>query len=256
MSEAIAVIGHNQPPSAIESAKEAHAELAAYLQDNPVITSPEAAKEAAGWIERTRVSLQAARAARDAETSPLNTALKKIRDFYDLVREKTSSNRGGALQVAYDELKRRVTAYADAVEAARIAEAEALRAQAEAAKARAMEADLFERELIANADAGECADVTGATVEANAAFKEFQKADRSAAVAERGVTVRLSSVMGAKALSMRTTRKLVIADPQKAFAALWPNEKVRAALIAAARDFEDAYAVLPEGIGETFERSL
>lgn len=255
MSE-VATIGHNKPPSVVESAKDALKELSAWLTEHPVILSAEKAKEAGDWIERTRLSLQEARAARDAETSPLNAALKRIREAYNCVREKSGSNRGGALQVAYDELRRRVTAYADAVEAARMAEAARLRAEAQAKEETARQAEMFEQDAIAAVEVGECADVGTAIQDADKAFADYGKADRVAARAERAVPLHIASMMGGKALAMRTVRVLVVNDAVAAVKAMPNNDRIRLAIVQAAKEFEDHMGCLPDGVAESFERSI
>ena len=248
--------GHNHPPGPLESAKEAAAELSAFLKEHPAFQSPGDAKEGAAWIERTRAALKEARDERDSKTKPLNEQVKAIRETYDIVREKTEKNPGGLLERAYNELKRRWTAYSNAVEAARIAELRRLQAEREQAERAAREAEAREADAMAAVDVGVCEDVGDAIVQADAAFKQYEKADRQVAVASRNVPVRVGSIMGGRSLSMRTVEVLVIEDAAAAFEALGPTEKIREAILSSARDFRKAHGELPTGISSTYERSV
>lgn len=241
----------NRPPGPIEGAKEAMTELSAWIREHPVIQSPAEAKDGGAYVERTRIALAEMEEERKVKVDPLNKQLTAINTAYRVVRE--------PLEKLLKELRRRLTDYAAAIEAARIAEAERLRREAEAKERLAREAEAKEQDAIACADVGECADVGGAIEEANASFAQFQKADRAAAIAERNVPVRIGSVMGNKALSMRTTRKLVVLDvvaAAKAVIAIGLTDKIRLAILQSAKDFEDAHGELPEGVIETFERSM
>jgi len=252
-------IGHNKPPAPLDSAKDAMTELSGWLEDHPVIQSPQEAKDGGAYVERTRIALADARAERDAQTSPLNAALKKIRETYEIVREKTQKNTGGTLETAYCELKRRLTNYASAIEAARIAEAERLRQEADAAAAKAREAEQAEQNAIAAADVGECTDVGAAIVEADGAFAQFKKAEKVAVIATRSVPVRIPSIMGGKSLTMHSHRKLVVDNAQnacKAIMAIGLTERIAAAIATDAKLYEEAYGELPAGVTETWERSL
>jgi len=62
--------------------------------------------------------------------------------------------------------------------------------------------------------------------------------------------------MGGKSLSMRTIRKLVVADHVDAVKAIGLTDKIRTAILQSAKDFEEAYGELPPGVTETFERSI
>jgi hypothetical protein len=49
-----AVIGNNNPPNTIDTARGVYAALAAFLKETPVITSHDEAKQAANFIEHRR----------------------------------------------------------------------------------------------------------------------------------------------------------------------------------------------------------
>jgi len=241
-------IGDNRPPGPIQSAQEAGAELSAWLVDRPVIQSPDEAKEGAAWVERTRIALATMEDARKVEVDPLNKRLTEINSKYRPVRD--------ALEKLFKEVRRRLTDYANAVEAARIAELRRLEAEREQAERAAREAEAAEADAKAAVDVGECADVGAAITEADAAFKDYQKADKDAAIAARNVPVRFGSIAGGKRQSMRTTRVLVITDAAAALKAIGVTEKIKTAILQSAKDFEEAHGELPEGVTATHERSF
>ena len=120
----------------------------------------------------------------------------------------------------------------------------------------AREAEAREKEAIEGAAVGEVTDVGGFIVEADAAFNQFQKADRAVAIAERDVPVRISSMMGGRALSMRTTEILLLDDPIKAIRAIGITEKIRDAILSSARDYRKLKGELPKGVSATHERKI
>ena len=240
--------GHNNPPSPIESAKEAMVELGQFAEDTPVIQNFQEAKLAAAFIERTRVALQAMEDERKPQVDPLNAKVEAINKPYRLVRQ--------PLEKLYDLIRARLTKYNNAVEAARLREAQQLRDEAEAKERAAREAEANEAATIAGAEFGECTDVGEAIIEADGAFKDYQKADRSAAIAERNVPVRIASIMGGKALSMRTAEVFIVEDACAAITAMGLSDAARQQLIKDAKRFREATGELPDGVKSTYERSL
>lgn len=242
--------------SEIDRAKEAFEELRDFLKSTPVILQPGEAKLGAGYMERTRVALKAAREERETKTRPFMDRLAAIRTVYDLVREKSKTNEGGLLEKAYTALRDRMTKYADAVEAERIAEATRLREAAAEQERIAREAAATEQDAIDNATVGECTDVGAAIEQADQAFSTFQRADRLAAIAERAVPVRFKSVLGGKSLTSRTTEVLEIEDFAKAIRILGCTDKIRDAILLSAKDFRNEFGELPAGVKATFKRSM
>lgn len=238
----------NQPPGTIDSAKLAMTELSGWLKEHPVIQSPPEAKDGAAFVERTRITIAEMEAERTAKVAPLNKELGEINGAYRLVRD--------PLERALKELRSRLTKYAADLEAARIAEAERLRREAEAKERAAREAEAREREAIDDAAQGVESDVGGAIAEADHSFGDYRKADKAAAIAERNVPVRIGSVMGGRSMSMRTTRKLVVQDAAAAIKVIGLTDDIADAITRAAKKFEDAFGELPAGVVETFERSM
>ena len=242
------IAGNNNPSGPIDSAKEAMTELSAFLKEHPVIQSHDDAKAGGAYVERTRIALGEMKTERTAKVAPLNRKLAAINDAYRTVRE--------PLEKVLKELRRRLTDYTTAIEAARIAEANRLAAERAEAERIAREAEKREQDAIAAVDVGECADAGTAIQEADAAFSDFEKAARAAAIAERGVPVRLGSVMGGRSLSMRTTEALKVEDACAAIKAMGLTSKIEEAILSSARDFRKAHDELPNGVSSTYERSM
>lgn len=239
---------HNNPPSPIDSAKEAMAELSKFAEDNPVIQDFPQAKLYAAYIERTRVALAAMEDERKPQADPLNAKLEAINKPYRIVRQ--------PLEKLYEIVKARLSKYNNAVEAARLKEAQRLREAAEAAERAARAAEAEEAAAIAGAEVGEITDVGGAIIEADGAFKDFRKADRAAATAERNVPVRIASIMGNKSLSMRTSEVFIVEDACAALTAMGCSDDLKRQIIKDAKRYREATGELPDGIRSEFQRSL
>lgn len=240
--------GHNNPPGPLAQGIDATTELNDFLTGHPVITSHDDAKAAGGWLERTRISLKTMEDERVAKVKPFNDELNGINAAYRAVRT--------PLEKLFGELRKRLTDFARAEEAQRAAEAAAAHEEAEAAEAQARAAEAAEADAIADAEVGAEADVGMAVAEADVAFADFQHADRTATRADRESRVRIGSVMGNRALSMRTVEVLVVEDAIKAIKAIGVTDKIRDAILSSARDFRKAYDELPDGVSATQERSL
>lgn len=249
--EQIAAAGHNNPPGPIDGAREAYKALAEFLNSTPAIADADAAKEAKLFLDRTRLTIKDVEAASKAESAPLHEAWKASLAKYKPAIE--------SLSRLLDELSARLTAYARAEEAKRIAEAEAKRLAALEAERLAREAEAKEQEAKENAAAGDCEANAGAAIaEADAAFAAFKKADHQARVAERDASVRIGGGF-TRAIGLRTTKTLVLGDAPKALAALSANgvpEKIRDAILSAARAYHKLNGAWPEGVSEHEERKI
>ena len=237
-------------PSRLDYATEAMEELRSYLKATPVITSQDEAKLGAAVNERTLIALNEARAERETKTRPFRDRLNAIFEAYALVKDK------GTLETARNELRKRLTKYASDIEAARIAEVERLRKEAEEAERIARQAEEAEREAIDDADQGVESDVGGAIEQADQAFSDFRRIDKAAAIAARNVPLRFGSVTGGRSRGMRTTEVLVIDDVAKALRIMGMTDKIRDAILSSARDYRREFDELPAGITATFERSI
>lgn len=243
-------IGHNNPPppTPIERAQEAMQALSDFLNANPVIEGGEQLVLAKQLVERARGAMAEMETERDNRVRPLNTQVASINAEYKAPRN--------TLDKVLAEMKARLTAYAQAEEAKREREAELARIALAQKEHEAREAERLEAEAKANAAVGEVdTGVVQAIETADQKFSEYEHASRFAARAEKGVPVRIGGGAG-KALSMRTEKTLVLDSYGKAIKAIGPNDKIRDAILSAARDFRKLRGVLPEGVSETSERKF
>lgn len=248
-------IGGNLPPGPIDFAQEAMVDLSTFLNETPVIQTPEQAGKGGLFLERMRKTLADVEDERDAKVRPLNKQVADINAEYKAVHNEDSKKPGTADKLL-NELKARLTAYAKAEEDKRIAAAEAARKIAEEAERVAREAEAKEREAIENAKLGECTDTGTATIEADQAFSRFEKANRAAAIAEHSVPVRIASSLGGNAISMRAKETLIIESVNKAIIAMGPTEKIREAILSSARDYRKEHGKLPAGIRAETSRAI
>lgn len=241
-------IGHNNPPSAIDMAREGIKPLAKFLADTPVIQDHDAAKEAKLFLDRVKATIGDLEAAKEAEAKPHHTAWKAALDKFKPATEYVTK-----LQ---NELKARLGAYLKAEEAKRAAEVEAARKAAAEAEAAAREAERIEHEAKQNAAVGEIGvDVADAIEQADAKFAEYQQASRFAAVAERDSRVRVGGGFG-KVASLRTRDVWTLDDPAKALASIGCTDGIRDAILTAARQYQKLIGQVPDGVTVTKEKVL
>ena len=243
-----AQIGHNEPPDDIALAREAMNALSRFLIDTPAIASPAAAHEAnefAGRVERTLKDLDAAR---HVKVDPLNQQVGAINAVYRAIR--------APLEAALGELKTRLTSYVQAEQAKRQAEADRLAREAAEKDAAARAAEAAEREAIANAAVGETTDVGGLIEDADAAFEDYTAAQRAALIAQRDVPVRLRSVLGGRARTLRTSEVLHVTDAHAALDELGILDDIRDAIVKCARAYRKVHGRLPAGVVREEVRSM
>jgi hypothetical protein len=245
-------MGHNQPPSPIDYAREAMADLANFLTETPVIQTPEQAKQGSLFVERSRKTLQDLDDARKNEVSPLNERVKGINEQYRSVRDPMDN--------VLSELRRRLTDYTAREEARRIREAELARQAAADAEMEARRAEEAEREAKANATLGEVTDVAAAIVEADQKFANYTQAARAAQLAESQTHVRLSSQLGGKALSLREKELLIVTDMVAAVSTFVTEDigthHLHGAILTAARLYRKVKDKLPPGVKAEITRSI
>jgi hypothetical protein len=254
--DAITPIGHNNPPGPIESGKIAMADLSRFLADNPVIQNEDQAREAKLFVDRTRATLGEIEDTRIALVAPLNQKLGEINELYKS-HHNTDSKKPGLFDKIFNELRSRLTAYANVEEEKRARIAEEARLKVEKAERLAREAE--QRELAVKNDAavGEIGvDVGAAIAEADGAFSDYGKAVREAQRAERNVDVRIGGGFSGRALSMRTKETLILESYSKALKAIGPNDKIRDAILSAARDYRKLKGKLPDGVVAETTRAI
>jgi hypothetical protein len=252
---ALATIGHNNPPDVIEAAHETMQALSDWMKERPVITTEDETREAKKLLDRAKGCAAEIENERDRQVRPLNEKIAGINATYKPVHNE-DTKKPGTLDRIIIELKSRLAVFIKAEEKRRFAEAEAKRLAAEEAERLAREAEAKEREAITNAQAGELGvDVTQVVIEADSRFAEFKKADREAARADRATHVKIGGGWG-NSVSLRTKETLVLVSYAKAITAIGPNDKIRDAILSAARDYRKEKGCLPEGVISEITKEL
>jgi hypothetical protein len=245
----MSMIGHNRGPTPVEYTAEVFADLGQWLNDNPVIETREQADKGGLYVERARKHLADLDDARKAEVGPLNEQVKAINNRYRDVR--------GPLESLFETLRFRLTDYAAREEKKRVQEAENARLAAQEAERIARMAEEAEREAKENATLGEITNVAAAVMEADQKFKDWERAGRAAAVAERDTNVRIPSQLGGRALSMREYESLHVLDWRQALESMGgPSPQVITAILTQARYFRRTAGRLPDGIEASYSRSI
>jgi hypothetical protein len=245
----------NNPPGPIEYAQSVIDEVAAWLANHPVIQTEEEARGAKVYIDRGVAALAEIEIQRVKLVAPLNEQVAAINGEHKRYHN-TDKAKPGLFDKVLNALKGRVQAFMLAEEARRKKDAEDARLLAEAAEKAAREAEAREKEVHDDASQGILGlDVQEATRDADAAFADFQKASRFAALAERETKVKVGGGFG-KSLSIRKREVLVVKDWHKAIVSVGLTEGIADAILTAARNYRNEYGELPPGIESTQERTL
>lgn len=247
-------IGSNHPPGPIDHAQGVIDDINAWLSDHPVIATEDDAREAKPFLDRAKAALEEIEAERDSKVRPLNEMVDAINVKYKTLHN-TDKKKPGRYDKIVNELKARFAAFLAAEEARREREAEIARqAQAEAERL-AREAEAKEAEALANAQAGEVVDVSEVTQQADEAFAAYEQQSRFAARAERNVKTKIGGGFDS-AVSLRNAETLHLDSYNLALKAIGPNDKIRDAILSAAREYRKLHGELPAGVRATFERKL
>lgn len=260
-----AVMGGNQPPSAIELTRPVIEALGTFLKDYPVITNETESREAKVVLDRTVIALQGVEKERDDKVRPLNEQVKDINTDYHKFHN-TNDKKPGLWDTLVKELKIRLTAFAREEETKRQAKLAAARKLLEDAERKAREADAAAREAAATAAQGVCGeDFAGAAEQADTAFNAYEKAGRVVQRAEKDTKVRIVGGMN-NALSLRNVETLSVTDWKAAIEAIGfnddPDEPFRLPkeladmICKLARTYRNAFGELPPGIAATHDRRL
>lgn len=250
----LARIGSNHPPGPIEHAQSVIDDINAWLSDHPTIETEEDAREAKPFLDRAKASLEEVEAERDGKVRPLNETVDAINAKYKALHN-VDKKKPGLFDKIVVELKARVAAFMIKEEQRREREAEIARVAQEEAERIAREAEAKEAETLANAKAGEVVDVAEVTQQADQAFSEFERASRFADRAERDTRVKIGGGFDRSA-SLRNVETLHLDSYGLALKAIGPNDKVRDAILSAARDYRKLHGALPPGVSATTERKL
>jgi phage host-nuclease inhibitor protein Gam len=241
-------VGGNNPPDMIAFAQGTMTAVGKFLADHPVIRDEMEAKEAKLLKDRADDAVKDMETERDGLVRPLNEKVAAINGRYRPVRD--------PLEKIIKELRSRLTKYSLAEEAKREAIAEAARAAAAEAERIAREAEEREREAALEAASGVLdVDIAAATITADAAFAEFERADRTAARADRDTRVRITGGYR-NAVSLKTHEVLSVTDWRAAIEEMGLTEPLRDAILTAARAYRKLMGELPDGIAATQERTV
>lgn len=253
-SAAVAVIGSNNPPGPIDHAQSVVDDINSWLADHPVIENEGQAREAKPYLDRAKAAFEEVEAERDGKVRPLNEQVKATNETYKAFHN-TDPKKPGRFDKIVIELKARVAAFMLREEEKRRVAAEQARLAQEEAERIAREAEAKEAEALENARAGEVVDVAEVTKQADEAFSEFERQSRFAARAERDTKVKIGGGFD-KSASLRNVETLHLESYGKAIKAIGPHDKIRDAILSAARDYRKEHGSLPDGVSATYERKL
>lgn len=239
-------IGDNNPPSMAVTANEVARDLSGFMSEHPIVANEDEAREAKLLVDRASLCIKDLEDERKNKTAPLNEQVEAINGHYRGPRE--------LLKGVINELKRRFDAFLLLEESKRIAAAAEAKRHAGDAEARARSAEEKERETLAEADSGVAGlDVAAVTADADAAFAEFEKAQRAATLAERETYVRIGGGFRRSA-SLRNHEILYVYNAEAAVATLGLTEDIEAAIIKSARAYKKLHKKLPAGVSSDLER--
>lgn len=236
----------NNPPDMTVTLSEVVASLSDWMADHPIISTENEARDAKVLIDRAKLGLKDLDDERDRKVRPLNNQVAEINAHYRPARTLTEK--------VLNEALRRVTDFIAREEAKRIRIAEEARKAAEAAEKAAREAEQRERDALADAKDGAVVHVADASAEADAAFAEYQRAERQAALADRDAKVKIGGGF-TRSLSLKNKETLVVRDAISAIKAIGSTPDIEAAIIKCARSFRSLHGELPNGVESIMERS-
>jgi hypothetical protein len=249
------VMGGNKPPNIMEHAEGILENINAWLKEHPVIQTDDEARAAKPLIDRAKAAMDEIEAERDGKVRPLNDKVAEINLEYKTIHN-IDPKKPGTFNKVFNELKARVADYLRREEQKRLAAAAEARRIQEEAERQAREAEERERQALHNASLGEVdVDVAAVTKEADAAFEAFERQSRFADRADKDTKVKIGGGFDS-ALSLRTAETLHLNDPLKAIVVIGVTDKIRDAILSAARDYRKQNGKLPDGVSSTKERKL
>ena len=241
-------IGHNQPPDMTQTASDTMQAISDWMKDHPAIEGEKEAKEAKVLIDRGRLCIKDLEDERDGKVRPLNTQVKEINNYYKGPRE--------TLQRVLNEVEARITSFLHIEEEKRARAAEEARLAAEAAEAAARDAHRIEQERIDDARSGEVGvDVAALSRDADRAFDEYQRAERTAALLERNTKAKIAGGFS-RAVSLKTVEVLTVTDPFAVLGDIGLTDDIRDAMLKSARAYRKVFGELPNGIKVETERKI
>jgi hypothetical protein len=243
----MAGIGHNAPPSMVDTAGETMRDISAWLSENVVITE-DTAKEAKVYVDRGKLALKDLDDERDSKVRPLNERVKEINDYYRPAKE--------TLTRTLDALGERVSEFLKEEKRKREEAAREAARIAEDAERKAREAERLEQEALGSNSSGELGvDIAAHVVEADNAFRDFEKAQRAALLAERETRVRIGGGFS-RAIGLKKKETLTVTDVVTAIEDLGHTKDIDEAIIKGARAYRKLHGKLPNGVESTFTEEI
>jgi len=244
----MAEAGHNNPPSMVDTAGETTRDISAWLAEHPVIQDEKEAREVKVFFDRGKLCIKDLEDERDGKVRPLNEQVKKINGDYKGPRE--------ILSKVIEEVGSRLTAFVKEEKRKREEAAREAARIAEEAELKAREAERSEQDAIGSASSGELGiDIAAHVAEADDAFRDFEKASRAAALAQKETHVKVGGGFS-RAISLRQKETLVAVDPMAAIAEMGTTEEIKEAIIKSARAYRKITGDLPSGVEATYTEEI
>lgn len=256
------VIGGNNPPepTAIERAEPHIEALRGFLNNSPVISTEDEARDGKDALDRAKAALDGVETERKSKTDPLRAEVNAINAEYHKWHN-ADAKRPGLWDKLLIELRSRLTAYAKGEEQKRFeAEERARQALAEAER-QAREAADREMEAREAAASGVCdVDLDAAMADAHTTSQVAIKAMWTSRRAEAQTKVRITGGSG-NAMSLRDHEILTVTDWRAAIEELSGDDgsipkDIADAILKCARAHRKAFDQLPAGVIATYERGF
>ncbi len=240
-------LGHNRGPSMTEVAAETMQHIGSWMAENPIVTE-DTAKEAKLFLDRGKLAIRDLEDERTKRVEPLNEKVKEINEGYKAPRVQ--------LETVLSQLSDRLTGFIKEEKRKREEAAREAARIAEEAEQRAREAERAEQDAIGSANSGELGvDIAAHVVEADNAFRDFEKADRALAIALKETKVKVGGGFS-RAISLRQRESLVLVDAVVAINSMGVSDDVREAILKSARAFRKATGDLPDGVTSTYTEEI
>ena len=229
-----AIIGHNNPPSAIDAALEIAAQASAWAEASPEILDAVMAKEASDLVAKLRTAKANLAAALKADLAPHDEAIAGVKALYKAPADQVQALGAQLLSMSTAWIQKERARVA-AEKAAQEAEARRLREEADRLERERMEEKRRANEAAPQADAESLAEAESARQESERAAAEALKAAREA---ERAAAKKVAPVVikgeATRSIRMQITWSAVVTDESAAIESYRDHPEVRAATLAAA----------------------
>ena len=246
----LATVGpkHNKPPQMIDVVREVAHHLSTWFADNPAVSTEQEAREIKLQIDRAKLCLQDLEAERDSKVRPLNDKVDTINAMHKSARK--------PLGAVLDEMEGALNVFIKAEEARRVETAVEAKRKAQEAEQKARSAEKLERERLECIRLGEIGlDLASITAEADAAFDEYERAQRAAIRAQADTRVKIAGGFS-RAITLKEKEILDVENVNEALIELGLTANIKQAILTSARAFRKKHGRLPAGITVTIDRHI